>query len=40
MFLYPHDKPAKVGRNQFTVTDRQIFDADGTPKLEAKIKNN
>jgi Mg-chelatase subunit ChlD len=32
--------PAAVGRNQFTVTDRQIFDADGTPKLEAKIKNN
>lgn len=32
--------PATVGRDQFTVTDRQIFDADGTPKLEAKIKNN
>ncbi len=32
--------PAKVGRDQFTVLDRQLFDADGEPKLKTKIKNN
>jgi Mg-chelatase subunit ChlD len=32
--------PATVGRNQFTVTDRTLKDADAQPKLEAKIRNN
>lgn len=32
--------PAKVGRDQFTVTDRKLSEADGSPKLEAKIRNN
>ena len=31
--------PASVGRDQFVVTDRQLTDVDGQPKLEAKIKN-
>ncbi len=32
--------PATAGRDQFTVTNRTLFEADGTPKLEATIKNN
>lgn len=32
--------PATAGRDQFTVTNRTLSDADGTPKLEATIKNN
>lgn len=32
--------PAHVGRDQFTVTNRQLFDTDGQPKLKARIKNN
>lgn len=31
--------PAEVGRNQFTITDRKLSDAAGSPKLEAKIRN-
>lgn len=30
---------ATVGRDQFRVTDRQLFDADGRPRLEATIEN-
>ena len=32
--------PAEVGRDQFTVTDRQLFNADARPRLEAVIRNN
>lgn len=32
--------PATVGRDQFTITDRELKEADGTPRLDAKIRNN
>jgi Mg-chelatase subunit ChlD len=32
--------PAQVGRDQFTITDRRLTDADASPRLEAKIRNN
>lgn len=32
--------PATVGRDQFTITDRKLLDADGKPRLETKIRNN
>jgi Mg-chelatase subunit ChlD len=32
--------PATVGRDQFSVVDRQLFAADSNPKLEAKLRNN
>lgn len=33
-------QPATVGRDQFTVTERKLSEADGTPRLDAKIRNN
>lgn len=32
--------PATVGREQFTVIDRKLSESDGTPKLEAIVRNN
>lgn len=32
--------PATVGRDQFTITDRKLQDADVAPKLVAKLRNN
>lgn len=32
--------PAEVGRDQFSITDRKLSNADDKPKLEAKIRNN
>lgn len=32
--------PADVGRDQFTITDRKLSNADGKPRLDAKIYNN
>lgn len=32
--------PATVGRDQFTITDRKLSEADGTPRLDTKIRNN
>lgn len=32
--------PATVGRDQFTVTDRKLSEADGKPRLDVKLKNN
>lgn len=32
--------PATVGRDQFTITDRRLLDADAKPRLETKIRNN
>lgn len=33
-------QPATMGRDQFTVNDRRLYDADGRPRLEAIIANN
>jgi Mg-chelatase subunit ChlD len=32
--------PSEAGREQFTVTDRELIEIGSTPKLEAKIRNN
>lgn len=32
-------QPATVGRDQFVVNDRRLYDADGRPRLEATIEN-
>lgn len=32
--------PAQSGRDQFTVTDRKLSNADQKPRLDAKIRNN
>jgi len=32
--------PATNGRNQFTITDRKLLNADNKPRLETKIYNN
>lgn len=32
--------PAESGRDQFTITDRKLSEADASPRLETKIRNN